>query len=148
MTEPAATYDYLPDVLAEIARVAGLQAAMKVAKEKGGMRVHIPGTASEGHWLTLAVGREAAESICKHFAAGQRGGGMKVDIPQGPAGLVAQRRAIADRMIAEGATTAAIVEASGYTERAVQQRKAKKRLGRDPRQQDLFLEPGPENVQG
>jgi hypothetical protein len=129
------SFAWLPSVLAEIAEVAGLDAALKIAEKRGGTEIYIPASAGEDHWLVATVGREAADAICRHFSTGH--GGVSVILPLGPGGSLATIRRTADRMIAEGRTIAEIALAVGYTARAVERRKAKLK-GRDDRQGKLF----------
>jgi hypothetical protein len=134
------SYSWLPTVLAEIADIAGLDAALALAESRGGLKVYIPVSVGDDHWLTQAVGRDAADRICEHFAfvasEGTGRHGVHVEIPLGPRGSVAKHRSIVDRMIAEGRPMSAIALAAGYTERGVRYRKARARSA-DPRQTRL-----------
>lgn len=136
MTEPASRYGFLPALLAEIAEVAGLEAALKLARARGGTEVHIPARPKPGHWLIEAVGDDAAKKLCAHFAV--RRGGVTLMLPLGPTGSIAELRRKADRMIAEGRPNAEIARAVGYTTRAIERRKARLRERADPRQQKLL----------
>ncbi|MDA4629930.1 hypothetical protein NZA98_02170, partial [Escherichia coli] len=69
----------LPLVIAEIAEVAGVEAAWAMSQAFGGQTVYIPREATPGHWLVELVGIEAAAKICKHYRAGNAG--MQVLIP-------------------------------------------------------------------
>ncbi|QPC44608.1 helix-turn-helix domain-containing protein [Kaustia mangrovi] len=129
-------YGWLPSILAEIAETAGLEAALKLAAERGGTEVYIPAACSDDHWLAACVGREAADRICRHFASGH--GGISLRLPLGPQGSIAEMRRIADRMIAEGRPTSEIARAVGYTSRTVERRRARLRSRHDPRQGSLF----------
>jgi hypothetical protein len=121
-------------VLAEIAEVAGLEAALAIAGECGGTQVYIPRRAADDHWLVEACGRTAADAICRHYAGT---GGMRLRVPLGPTGSIAQIRARADRMIREGRSTTEVARAVGYTTRGVEKRKARARARGDG-QDDLF----------
>lgn len=133
MTIPA---DPLPNVLNEIALIAGEDAARKVAAERGGTRVYLPPNPGPDHWLTKLVGLELALEIADHFTCGV--GGMRLDIPLGEAGFFAQQKARCDHMILAGRSERDIARACGYTERGVRKRKARLRQLRDDRQGDLF----------
>jgi hypothetical protein len=74
-------YPYLPELLAEIAEVAGLDAAAKVAMVKGGTKAYFPLRPLANHWLTLAVGAEAATKICAKLCNG--GHGIELEVPMG-----------------------------------------------------------------
>lgn len=119
-----ASFGDLPELLAEIAEVAGLDAALKIAEAKGGQRVYIPAYPREGHWLWLAVGPETAAKICDHFrtldpesrAIGGRN--TPLVIPFGPAhgAAAAARRAFAAG-IAEGLSVRDASRKAGIHER-------------------------------
>ena len=77
------SYSWLPPVLAEIADIAGLDAAMALAEARGGQRVFIPASAGPDHWLVRTVGETAASLICEHYRGGTNG--ETIDVPAGPA---------------------------------------------------------------
>ena len=60
----------LPGVLAEVAEVAGHDAAIQLALEFGGESIHVPrkGHLNSGHRLTEALGSDAVLAICRHFS--------------------------------------------------------------------------------
>lgn len=67
MTEPAA--DILPGVLAEVAEVAGREAALDLALHMGGQPLHVPkpGHIAPEHPLVRAVGATAARIVADRF---------------------------------------------------------------------------------
>lgn len=132
MTIPA---DPLPQVLAEIAMIAGEEAARRVALAKGGTRVYIPPVPGPDHWLTALVGLESARKIADHFTAGFP---ARLDIPLGDTGFMASQQARVDAMILAGRSERDIARACGYTDRGVRKRKARLTSMRDSRQGDLF----------
>ena len=134
---------WLPALLAEIAQVAGLDAALKLAEARGGTEIYIPAQATDGHWLVETVGSEAAAAICAHFEGGGRG--TRIELPLGPVGTFAQVRRKVDRMIAEDKSESEIALACGYTGRGVRMRRAKARAALA--QDDLFSKI-PERVPG
>jgi hypothetical protein len=73
----------LPELLAEIAEVAGLPAALAICDARGGQRVYFPARAPDGHWLVELVGRETADVLCAHFRSTARGG-IELLVPMGP----------------------------------------------------------------
>lgn len=79
------SFDGLPALLAEIAEVAGLQAAFTIAEKWGGGRLSIPAKVTDDHPLAKAIGREAADKLCEHFKV--RRTGQYVEVPLGPAGF-------------------------------------------------------------
>jgi hypothetical protein len=124
----------LPALLNEVASVAGVEAALTLARVKGGQRVYIPARLPPEHWLTEELGSEAAGKVARHFA--QDGVGAYLDIPLGPGGSYAsQRRQRAQLMkaaIDEGLSANAASRAVGITWRSVYRAKAKARHSRQP----------------
>ncbi len=130
----------LPGALAEIAAVAGEEAALAVAAERGGTIVYIPPSPSSEHWLTRLVGLKHARAIADRLTCGV--GGLRVEVPLGPKGHEALQRAKVDRLILEGESSERdIARATGYTIRGVRKRRAKLAEPggrRDDRQLDLL----------
>ena len=58
----------LPQLLREVAEIAGLDAAIKIARGLGKKRMYIPHRLTSGHRLARCVGPKAAALICAHFA--------------------------------------------------------------------------------
>ena len=141
MTECRRQSHGLPGVLGEIAEIAGLNAAMAVAETVGGTRAYISRRPGPDHWLTRAVGPEAATLIANHFTTGRTG--IEIEFPLGSAGSYnRERRQRARRLIElteRGLFTAAIARQLGITDRAVRQFKARRRHKRDDRQGGLDL---------
>lgn len=133
MTIPA---DPLPQVLADIAMIAGEEAARRVAGAVGGTRVYIPPHPGPDHWLAKLVGLEAARKIADHFTAGALG--ARVDIPLGDTGFIASQQARIDAMILAGRSERDIALACGYTDRTVRRRRARLKAMDDSRQGKLF----------
>ena len=115
----------LPHLLAEIAAVAGEDAALAIAAARGGTNVYIPASPGRDHWLSRLVGYQAAQAIAERLTCGV--GGMRVDLPLGPKGMIARGRAKVDRMIGDGRSERDIALATGYTARGVRMRKRKHR---------------------
>lgn len=122
----------LTGVLADIARVAGREAAVEIGRKFGGTRVYFPVTPRPDHWLTQLVGQDKADAICEELTAGRCG--IAYDLPIGAFGHQESLRAKVDRLIAEGASERDIARETAYTTRGVRKRRA---LLRD-RQPDLF----------
>ena len=99
------SFEGLPELLAEIAEVAGLDAAIRLADARGGSRVHIPGFAPDGHWLVEVVGREAADCICDHFRIKDRCG-VELLIPMGGSRHYTRARRRFEDLIGEGHSVA------------------------------------------
>jgi hypothetical protein len=127
------SHDWLPKLLAEIADVAGVDAALALAEARGGTEIYIPRRASEGHWLTDTVGYDAAAAICAWRPA------ERIMLPLGPRGSMATVRATVSRMLAEGRSTTDIALACGISSRSVERRRAAdRRRNDDDRQGRLF----------
>lgn len=126
----------LPGVLAEIAAVAGDDAALAIARARGGTRVYIPPHPNSEHWMSRLVGEAAARAIADRLTMGAAG--LRVDLPTGPAGKVNHQRAEADAMIRAGRSERDIALATGYTARTVRRRRAALNAPRDTRQGDFF----------
>lgn len=125
------SFDWLPPLLAEIAEVAGLDAALAVAAARGGSRATIPARPRPDHWLTQAVGAEAAQQICDHFRVGNSGAVLEI-----PVGTQAQKQRRIDEMLREGVSADKIARQLQVHRTTVFRRKASG--GHDPRQGSLF----------
>ncbi|MBD3746705.1 MAG: hypothetical protein IE932_10900 [Sphingopyxis terrae] len=126
----------LPPLLAEIAEVAGEEAALALAQARGGTRVYIPPVIDPDHWISKLIGHQAALRVCDRLTAGLAG--RRVDLPLGPTGTNATMRAQqahADRMIIAGRSERDIARETGYTTRQVRRRRA---AIRDDRQMNLL----------
>jgi len=135
------TYTWLPELLAEIAEAAGLDAALKLAAAHGGVRRTIPARIrSDSHWLVGCVGREAADQICAHFCQDAGSGtpsGIKVLVPLGPTGTIAGARRRLAQALAEGKSASEAARLAGMTERSAF--RARSRVRRpDDKQGRLF----------
>ena len=122
----------LTGVLADIARVAGRDAAIAIARKFGGVRMYVPLKPSKDNWLVRTVGYEKALAICEELTVGRCG--LDYDLPVGDFGHQETTRAKVDRLLAEGRTQRDIALATRYTERGVRKRA---RILRD-REPDLF----------
>jgi len=135
MSDSDGAFAYLPPTLADIAREAGLPAALKLMREKGGTKVFIPKRAPDDHWLVLLVGREAADRLGAYYASGQ------VFIPVGDrsshrAYLRQRRQAVAD-LVENGSSLNTVALETGMHARSVSRHKARLR------EDDGGLCPGP-----
>lgn len=133
MTIPA---DPLPQVLADIAMIAGEEAARRVADAVGGTQVYIPPSPGPDHWLSKLLGLEAARRIADHFTAGV--GPARIEIPLGDVGFMSSQQARCDAMILAGRSERDIALALRYTIRGVRKRRARLKGLRDSRQGNLF----------
>lgn len=122
----------LTGVLADIARVAGRDAAIAIGRKFGGVRMYFPLNPTKDNWLVKTVGQEKARAICDELTAGRCG--LEYDLPLGAFGHQETTRAAVDRMLAAKKTHRDIALATRYSERGVRKRAA---LLRD-REPDLF----------
>ena len=126
----------LPGVLGEIADAAGIDAALAVADARGGTQVYIPPDPPADHWLTVLIGADAARAVADRLTCGV--GGLRVDLPLGPAGCAARMRAEVDRLLGEGRSERDIALATRYSIRGIRKRRARLGLGHDDRQLSLL----------
>ncbi len=112
----------LPHVLAEVAAVAGYDAALKLAEARGGTQIYLPPEPDADHWLSQLLGVAAARAIADRLTCGV--GGMRIDLPVGPANPQAARRAEVDRLLREGWSERDIALATRYTIRGIRRRRA------------------------
>lgn len=103
----------LAPILAEIAEVAGRPAALAIQKAHGGCALYFPEQASDDHWLTQCVGREAADKIVARFCRCQ------VTIPAGERSLQRRARRRAIELIEAGADRNAVAREAGLHVRTV-----------------------------
>lgn len=115
----------LPGTLAEIAAVAGEDAALAIAAARGGTQVYIPPHPDADHWLSVLVGLKAAQAIADRLTCGV-GSGIRVELPMGPKGAAARLRAKVDRMLRQvpAPSEREIALATGYSIRSVRRRRA------------------------
>ncbi len=108
----------LPGILAEIAQVAGSEAALAVAQARGGSKAYFSEQPRDDNWLVAAVGRQAASLIARHFACGT--GGVELHVPLGPAAGRARIWREIRRRHRQGQTKPQIARALSICERSVQ----------------------------
>lgn len=128
----------LPGILAEIADIAGLEAAYEVARSHGGTRVSIPPRATADHWLTKLLGFETADRICQGLSTldpdGRLRGVQNEIIPRGPAAVLTAARRRAHAALQEGKSAREAARIAGLHERTIWRMKAKE----DDEQGSLF----------
>lgn len=115
------TYTWLPPLLNEIADVAGMDAALAMARARGGSRISIPAKCPPDHWIVQACGPDAAQKICDHFRVGNKG--AVVDLPLGPNGSAEATRRRVDQMIRDGVPADQIARDAGVHRTTVFRRK-------------------------
>lgn len=107
----------LPDVLQQIVDIAGVGAALNLAKSCGGCRINIPKKV-EGSYLAQTVGLDAAKKIVKELGHGQ------ILIPMGPWRGERARREALRRSFESGATAKDAAYAADVSERTAWRLKA------------------------
>lgn len=125
------SYSWLPPTLADIAELAGLDVALRLAEARGGERISVPDFVADDHWLSRLVGRDAALKLSRRY------GRTTVEIPRGPTTNNAQMARKVREMIDAGATSNEIARATGVVFRTVQRHRARARNTR-PDQGSLF----------
>ena len=98
----------LPGVLAEIAEIAGRDAALKLALAQGGNSIHVPQPEhiQLGHPLCEAMGLTPARKVARQFA------GESLYIPMA-------RRALAKHLCGQGVPVAEVAGKLGISKSAV-----------------------------
>jgi hypothetical protein len=61
----------LPGILGEIARLTCYEAAIEIARQWGGVRLHIPRKVAREHRLAVLIGKKAADLLCAGKLGGQ-----------------------------------------------------------------------------
>lgn len=127
----------LPSVLREIAEVAGLDAALQLAREHGGTDISIPRKVHADHWLVRCVGSAAAQKICQHFSVRDADGrpiAYQAYIPFAGTGLLARTATeLAKAIETEDLSLHAAVRRFGVSNRTVKRVRAKLRESRQRR---------------
>lgn len=136
------SFDGLPEVLREIAEVAGIDVAMKLVWAYGGNIVHIPQRAPPKHWLVECVGRAAAHKICDHYRiinADGRAVGLRLQIPIAGTSTMAQAKRKLAKLLQDGQVTVPrAARLCGVHERTAWRLKAGLQHSGDDAQGDLF----------
>ncbi len=120
----------LPLITAEIERIAGRDAAMKLSRERGGQTIYTPYEVQADHWLAELLGLEAARKICEHYRVGKTGARLLIPIAK-----QAVQRQMMEEALESGASATKAAAASGMHERSAYRSRAR---NRDQRQGKLF----------
>jgi len=134
-----------PGILAEIADVAGEEAALAVARVRGGTQIYIPPVPANDHWLCALIGRDEAVAVCDKLTDGV--GSRRADVPMGQYSAYRaesrHRYTLMDEMINAQKSEREIALATGYTARAIRRRVAKLGKPADERQMSLLIDSQP-----
>jgi hypothetical protein len=130
----------LPKVIAEIARVAGADAAWALVREKGGTSIYVPPQVEADHWLALLIGIEAAQKLCLYYrdpTADQTFLGRRIAIPLASS---SQKSAAWLQVLDGGLSLAETARLMGVDQRTVSYRRARhaKPGKRRPGQGEMF----------
>lgn len=118
--------DRLPGILGEIADVAGEEAALALARVRGGTQIYLPPRPADDHWICELIGKDRALAVCEHLTGGV--GPLRLDLPVGPEGFHASQRAKVDALIRDGSfSERQIALQTRYTTRGIRKRIAKQR---------------------
>jgi Homeodomain-like domain len=123
----------MPTVLADVADMAGADAALALALAYGGTEVYWPRPESIGpdHDLAKCLGQDVAQLLARDLFVG------RVIIPMGAGNQYARRHAAILALRSEGKSISQIARALGVTSRCVERRLAAAR-DQDDTQSDLF----------
>ncbi len=133
MIDPPGSFDGMPDVLAQVAAVAGFQVACDLGEALGGSRVHVARRPRQGTLLVKAVGLEAARAIARVY------GGETIPIPQEPATDRARKQSEIVKRIEQGYSVERICRDLKVDRRTVQRLKVRLREAMQP---NLFQRDG------
>lgn len=109
----------LPKSVQELVELIGIDAALAIVQERGGIRLCVPRQAREDHWLVPLIGLDALRALVAHYD------GEEIDVPRCASAL----RAARERQIAaelEHDSVARVARRHAYTERGI--RKLRRRL--------------------
>jgi hypothetical protein len=112
----------LTGVLREIAEVAGVETAQRLAELRGGGRLSIPSQIKPDSWLALAIGEDKARLLSAHYAVGFTS--AEIEVPLGPRGTHARIIAAVRRLLGEGMPMEQIARRLGVSSRMVRRHKA------------------------
>lgn len=109
--------DLLPESVLDLIDVIGINAALTIVEQRGGIRLYVPAKATESHWLADLIGLDALQKLVDVYAR------EEIEIPRCAATL----KDIKDREIASStASNSELARQYGMTERNV--RKIRRRV--------------------
>jgi hypothetical protein len=113
-TAPAVDYrEILPEILAQVAEAAGLEAALRLRRELGGTQVHVARTPKPDTLLVRKGGPEAARALADLV------GGETVKIPKGRH----TQAALIEHLLSTGTAVQEIARLVGCDAETVRRRK-------------------------
>ncbi|KAA6405045.1 helix-turn-helix domain-containing protein [Candidatus Tokpelaia sp.] len=66
-------YAHMPEILQEIANIAGIEATEAIMRSFGGRNIYIPGHIARAQWMVELCGEAAARKLIDHFTFDGRG---------------------------------------------------------------------------
>lgn len=125
----------LPKRVAELVKVVGLEAALKLVELRGGRRLEVPKHVKPGHWLVEHIGLDALSKLVAYY------GEERIEIDRCAYVVRALKEQAKEQAIvteyANGASNAQLAEKYQYTERGI--RKLRKRVERQQPSPNLDL---------
>lgn len=121
----------LPESILELIDVVGLQAALAIVEERGGVRLFVPKIYKPDHWLCKLIGTDPAAKLIAYY------GGEEIEISRCAAAL----NAVKEHQIANSdASNSELARQYGYTERGIRKlrRRVEERDGINANQIGLF----------
>lgn len=112
---PEAAPDALPALPAEVAEIAGMEAALRLTDRYGGTRVYVPGAArlDDRHPLVVLLGRKAAVAISERWQ------GLFIEVPRAESLRKSIRNAEIRRRYAAGESSARLARSFEMTQRGI-----------------------------
>ena len=123
----------LPQQVRQIVRVVGMQAALQLVRNYGGVRLYVPTNMTPDHILARIIGFEAAVKL-----AGEYGGMQHFDIPRAAGALrLVRNREIAEKFV-KGKSLRQLALEYMMTERGIQKILTECGTSQEDRQAALF----------
>ena len=105
--------DDLPESIAYMATVIGMDATLQIVSSRGGSKLYVPTNSMTPHWLQELIGETAFTKLVEHYR------GDEIEIPKCQQALSnAKARALAARR-AEGESVSTLAAEYGMTMRGV-----------------------------
>lgn len=122
----------LPQTIAEISEIVGIDATLRLVEAWGGVRLYVPRQMPEDHLLVSTLGREEAELLAEHY------GGETILISRCLAAVRAVRNTRIQKDRENGVSIALLALRHSLTERQVYSILAANATPGDDRQASLF----------
>ena len=133
MDQPEIRLDDLPETARDLVDVVGMNAALRIVDQLGGIRLYVPKIAKDDHALADLIGIDALKELVSMY------GGEEIDVPRCAEAFrsMQQRRIIAELQHNSFTT---IARRHGYTERGLRKmlRRAEAKGEVKTNQLDLF----------